>query len=45
MPSMSESFSPASAMALSAASACSWICDMSGNDAELRGLAEPTTAT
>src|SRR5215469_2597330 len=30
MPSMSAGLSPASAIALSAASACNWICDMSG---------------
>src|SRR5882724_5133417 len=38
MPSMSAGLSPASAIALSAASACSWICDMSGMTAEVGGL-------
>src|SRR3954464_1650149 len=45
MPSMSDSFSPASAMALSAASACSWICDMFGMTPSSVVSAAPTTAT
>src|SRR5258708_14668933 len=45
MPSMSESFSPASAMALSAASACSWICDMFGMTPSSVVSAAPTIAT
>src|SRR5438128_1709174 len=45
MPSMSDSFSPASAMALSAASACSWICDMLGMTPSSVVSAAPTTAT
>src|SRR5262249_51985662 len=42
---MSESFSPQSAIALSAASACSWICDMSGMTPSFVVSAAPTTAT
>src|SRR3954463_14404139 len=45
MPSISESFSPASAMALSAASAWSWICDMFGMTPSSVVSAAPTTAT
>src|SRR5712671_3860912 len=45
MPSMSDSFSPASAMALSAASAWSWICDMFGMTPSSVVSAAPTTAT
>src|SRR4029078_3856734 len=45
MPSMSDSFSPASAMALSAASACSWICDTFGMIPSSVVSAAPTPAT
>src|SRR4051812_40017734 len=45
MPSMSDSFSPASLMALSAASAWSWICDMVGMTPSSVVSAAPTTAT
>ena len=45
IPSMSDSFSPASAMALSAASACNWICDMLGMTPSSVVSAAPTTAT
>src|SRR3954469_18930929 len=45
MPSMSDSFRPASAMALSAASACNWICDMLGMTPSSVVSAAPTTAT
>src|SRR5437899_12078930 len=45
MPSISDSFSPASAMALSAASACNWICDMFGMTPSSVVSAAPTTAT
>src|SRR5512144_1531110 len=45
MPSMSDNFSPASAMAFSAASACSWICDMLGMTPSSVVSAAPTTAT
>src|SRR5882757_5000781 len=45
MPSMSDSFSPASAMALSAASACNWICDRFGTVPSSVVSAAPTTAT
>src|SRR5579864_9634786 len=41
---MSAGFSPASAIALSAASACSWICDMSGMTPSLVVSAAPTMA-
>src|SRR5215469_16495820 len=44
MPSMSAGLSPASAKALSAASACSWICDMSGMTPSLVVSAAPTMA-
>src|SRR5665647_3765001 len=42
---MSDSFRPASAMAFSAASACSWICDMLGMTPSSVVSAAPTTAT
>src|SRR5579863_7630707 len=42
---MSFGFSPQSAMALSAASACNWICDMSGMTPSFVVSAAPTTAT
>src|SRR5690242_354437 len=42
---MSESFRPASAIAFSAASACSWICDMFGMTPSSVVSAAPTTAT
>src|ERR1700759_1106141 len=45
MPSMSDSFKPASAMAFSAASACSWICDTFGMTPSSVVSAAPTTAT
>src|SRR5258705_8438544 len=45
MPSMSDSFNPASAMALSGASACSWICDMFGMTPSSVVSAAPTIAT
>src|SRR3954469_1663584 len=45
MPSMSDSFSPASLMALSAASACSWSWDMLGMTPSSVVSAAPTTAT
>src|SRR5882757_8070927 len=45
MPSMSDNFSPASAIAFSAASACSWICDMFGITPSSVVSAAPTTAT
>src|SRR5215217_4971340 len=45
MPSISDSFRPASAMALSAASACNWICDMFGMTPSSVVSAAPTTAT
>src|SRR5271168_1054153 len=41
---MSEDLSPASAIAFSAASACSWICDMSGMTPSLVVSAAPTMA-
>src|SRR6266481_759404 len=42
---MSDSFSPASAIAFSAASACSWICDMFGMTPSSVVSAAPTMAT
>src|SRR5215831_4248065 len=42
---MSESFRPASAIAFSAASAWSWICDMFGMTPSSVVSAAPTTAT
>src|ERR1700709_1266842 len=45
MPSISDSFRPASAIALSAASACNWICDTSGMTPSSVVSAAPTTAT
>src|ERR1700709_2294857 len=45
MPSMSDNFSPASAMAFSAASACNWICDTFGMTPSSVVSAAPTTAT
>src|SRR5262245_20382921 len=42
---MSDSFKPASAIAFSAASACSWICDMLGMTPSSVVSAAPTTAT
>src|SRR6516162_6750767 len=42
---MSDSFRPASAIAFSAASACSWICDMFGMTPSSVVSAAPTTAT
>src|SRR5580692_3554392 len=42
---MSDSFSPASASAFSAASACSWICDILGMTPSSVVSAAPTTAT
>src|SRR5580700_5564372 len=42
---MSDSFSPVSAIAFSAASACSWICDMVGMTPSSVVSAAPTTAT
>src|SRR5881227_418984 len=42
---MSDNFNPASAMAFSAASACSWICDTSGMTPSSVVSAAPTTAT
>src|ERR1700741_2752020 len=42
---MSYSFRPASAMALCAASACSWICDMFGITPSSVVSAAPTMAT
>src|SRR5271166_4701436 len=42
---MSFGFSPQSAIALSAASACNWICDMSGMTPSFVVSAAPTTAT
>src|SRR6185437_6408330 len=42
---MSESFSPASAIAFSAASACNWICDTFGMTPSSVVSAAPTTAT
>src|SRR4051794_20746947 len=42
---MSDSFNPASAMAFSAASACSWICDTLGMTPSSVVSAAPTTAT
>jgi hypothetical protein len=44
MPSMSAGLSPASAIALSAASAWSWICDMSGMTPSRVVSAAPTMA-
>src|SRR6266513_5341955 len=44
MPSMSADLSPASAIALSAASACNWICDMSGMTPSRVVSAAPTMA-
>src|ERR1700730_222420 len=44
MPSMSAGLSPASVIALSAASACSWICDMSEMTPRLVVSAAPTMA-
>src|SRR6516162_2007646 len=44
MPSMSLGLIPASAIALSAASACNWICDMSGMTPRLVVSAAPTMA-
>src|SRR5580700_4489272 len=45
MPSMSAGFKPASLKAFSAASACSWICDMPGMTPSSVVSAAPTTAT
>src|SRR3954453_12627715 len=42
---MSDSFRPASAIAFSAASACSWICDILGMTPSSVVSAAPTTAT
>src|ERR1700754_2392911 len=42
---MSDNFNPASAIAFSAASACSWICDMLGITPSSVVSAAPTTAT
>src|SRR5499433_1980192 len=42
---MSDNFSPASAIALSAASACSWICDTLEMTPSSVVSAAPTTAT
>src|ERR1700748_3931432 len=42
---MSESFVPASAIACSAASACSWICETLGMTPSSVVSAAPTTAT
>src|SRR5258708_26307911 len=42
---MSDSFSPASATAFSAASACNWICDILGMTPSSVVSAAPTTAT
>src|SRR5271168_1535597 len=42
---MSEDLSPASAIAFRAASACNWICDMSGMTPSFVVSAAPTTAT
>src|SRR5689334_130873 len=44
MPSISAGLSPASAIALSAALACNWICDMSGMTPSLVVSAAPTMA-
>src|SRR6516225_6323341 len=44
MPSMSAGLRPASAIALSAASACNWICDMSGMTPSWVVSAAPTMA-
>src|ERR1700741_5305717 len=44
MPSMSAGLRPASAIALSAASACNWICDMSGMTPSRVVSAAPTMA-
>src|SRR6516225_10080080 len=44
MPSMSAGLSPASAIAFNAASACNWICDMSGMTPSLVVSAAPTMA-
>src|SRR6516162_2698534 len=44
MPSMSLGLRPASAIVLSAASACNWICDMSGMSPSLVVSAAPTMA-
>ena len=44
MPSMSAGLCPASAIALSAASACNWICDMSGMTPSRVVSAAPTMA-
>src|SRR5215469_1259799 len=44
MPSISAGLRPASAIALSAASACNWICDMSGMTPSLVVSAAPTMA-
>src|SRR5271166_2014711 len=44
MPSMSEGLSPASAIALSAASACNWICEVSGMTPRRVVSAAPTMA-
>src|SRR5436305_1037250 len=44
MPSMSEGLSPASAIALRAASACNWICDVSGITPSRVVSAAPTMA-
>src|SRR5579883_535510 len=44
MPSISAGLSPASAIALSAASACNWICDMSGMTPSRVVSAAPTIA-
>src|SRR5215468_3916398 len=44
MPSISAGLSPASAIALSAASACNWICDMSGMTPSRVVSAAPTMA-
>src|ERR1700709_455166 len=45
MPSISDSFRPASAIALSAASACSWICETLRMTPSSVVSAAPTTAT
>src|SRR5262244_2959392 len=44
MPSMSAGLSPASAIALRAASACNWICDISGMTPSRVVSAAPTMA-
>src|SRR6266446_5746170 len=45
MPSISDSFNPASARAFSAASACNWICETFGMTPSSVVSAAPTTAT